>query len=79
MSNLLDPTRPRIRVDSHILRTVQHSPVQRILAFLNYSIDDVIDDPIARTAVYYHFRIYNLIGRRCAAIDAERERASARS
>ena len=39
-------TRPR--VDTHIRHTVDHSPIQRILSFLNLSIDDVIDDPIAR-------------------------------
>lgn len=67
--------RPRsIRVDSHILHSVQHTPLQRILAFRNLSIDDVIDNPVARTEVYYLWRIHNLIRRRYAAMEAERRR-----
>ncbi len=66
-----------VRVDTHVLHTVQHSPLQRILAFLNLSIDDVINNPVARTAVYYHWRIHNLIQRRCAAVDAEHIRRRA--
>jgi hypothetical protein len=62
----------RIRVDSHVLHSVHHTVLQRILAFRNLSIDDVIDNPVARTEVYYMWRIHNLIGRRCAAIERER-------
>lgn len=63
-----------IRVDSHILHSVHHTPLQRILAFRNLSIDDVIDNPVARTEVYYLWRIHNLIGRRCKAVDEQRRR-----
>jgi hypothetical protein len=75
MSDPLDMGVKTIRVDSHILQTVEHSPLQRIFAFLNLSVDDVIDSPIARTAVHFHWRVHNLVQRRCAAIDAEHIKA----
>ena len=62
----------RIRVDSHVLHSVHHTVLQRILAFRNLSIDDVIDNPVVRTEVYYMWRIHNLIGRRCAAVEHQR-------
>lgn len=61
-----------IRVDSHVLHSVHHTVLQRILAFRNLSIDDVIDNPVAQTEVYYMWRIHNLIGRRCAAVEHQR-------
>lgn len=61
-----------VRVDSHILHSVEHNVLQRILAFRNMSIDDVIDNTVAQTEVYYMWRIHNLIGRRCAAVEHQR-------
>lgn len=75
MNDPLDIHPKSIRVDSHILHTVDHSAIQRIFAFLNLSVDDVIDSPIARTAVCFHWKVHHLVQRRCAAIDAERMRA----
>ena len=75
MADLSGLSTQRIRVDSHILHSVNHTPMQRILAFANLSIDDVIDNPVARTEVYYLWRIHNLIGRRCAAVENERRMA----
>lgn len=74
MADVLGSSKPSIRVDSHILERVSHSPIQQILSFLNLSIDDVVDDPIARSAVHLHWRVYHLVNRRCAAVDAERMR-----
>ncbi|GEM_PF-5586167 len=62
----------QIRVDSHVLHSVHHTVLQRILAFRNMSIDDVIDNPVAQTEVYYLWRIHNLIGRRCEAVEQQR-------
>ena len=62
----------RIRVDSHVLHSVHHTVLQRILAFRNLSIDDVIDNPVAQTEVYYMWRIHNLIDRRCEAVEHQR-------
>jgi len=71
MANFNPLDRQGNRVDWHILQNSQRSPLQRILCFMNLSIDDVIDDPIARTAVWQYWRITNLVSRRCAAVDAE--------
>ena len=72
MADVLGSTRPSIRVDSHVLSQVTRTPFQQILCYLNLSIDDVVDDPIARSAVDLHWRVYHLVQRRCAAMDAQR-------
>ena len=42
--------------------------------FRNLSIDDVVDNPIARAEVTDMWRIYSLITRRYAAMDEQRRR-----
>ena len=74
MADLTGMKMHAIRVDSHILHSVHHTPLQRILAFRNLSIDDVIDNPVAWTEVYYLWRIHNLIQRRYVAMEQERWR-----
>jgi hypothetical protein len=66
--------RPKIRVDSHILRSVQNTPLQGILAFLNLSIDDVIDNPIARIQVQHYWETHTLIRRRSERMEALRRK-----
>ena len=43
----------------------------RILRFTGYTINDVINDPIARNAVIGYFGLYRFIERRCAELDLD--------
>jgi hypothetical protein len=52
---------------------VVHQPLQRILAFTGLSIDDIIDQPIARNTVYGYFKLYKQILRTSEVVDLERQ------
>ena len=61
-----------VRVD--LLRIALH----RVLNFTGRTIDDVIDDPIARNEVIGYLKLYHEIERRCDAIDRARRSSSGR-
>jgi hypothetical protein len=52
---------------------VVNRPLDRILAFTGFSIDDVIDNPIARQTVYGYFKVHKQILRVSEVIDLERQ------
>lgn len=54
----------------HIL--VQH-PLRRILSFTRRSIDDVVNDPIAKNEVLGYYKLYRQIGRSGEITDLERQ------
>jgi hypothetical protein len=47
-------------------------PLRRVLAFLGRSIDDVIDNPIARNEVYGYYKLSKQVQRTCEIVDLER-------
>jgi hypothetical protein len=54
-------------------------PLQRVLAFTRRSIDDVINDPIARNEVIGYFKLYRWIQRESEISDLERQWNSLRA
>lgn len=48
-------------------------PLDRILNHLNYSIDDVVNDRIAKHAVLGYFKLSRYVNRRSEIVDLERQ------
>ena len=48
-------------------------PLQRVLAFTRHSIDDVINDPIARNEVLGYFKLHRWIERESEISELERQ------
>jgi len=52
---------------------VTQRPLDRILSFTGYSIDNVVDDPIAKHAVLGYFKLSRFVQRRSEILDLERQ------
>jgi hypothetical protein len=48
-------------------------PLNRILRFTGFSIDNVVDNRFAKHAVLGYYKLYKQINRRCEVIDLERQ------
>jgi hypothetical protein len=48
-------------------------PLHRVLAFTRRSIDDVVNDPIAKNEVYGYYKLYRQIQRAGEVRDLERQ------
>jgi hypothetical protein len=48
-------------------------PLDRILSFTGYSIDDVVNDPIAKHALIGYYKLSRQIQRRSEVVDLERQ------
>ncbi len=51
----------------------RQSPLRGIFAFIGRSIDDVINDPIARQEVRGYFKLHKQIERSCQVTELERQ------
>lgn len=51
---------------------IVHRPLDRILAFTGFSIDDVVDNPIAKNAVLGYYKLHKQIIRRTEILELER-------
>jgi len=51
---------------------IQHV-LDRILAFLNHSIDDVVNDPIVKNKVIGFYKLHKFVQRRCEIVDLENQ------
>jgi hypothetical protein len=51
---------------------ILHRPLDRILAFTGFSIDDVVDNPIAKNAVLGYYKLHKQILRRGEILELER-------
>ena len=58
--------------DPHIERVVQR-PLNRVLAFIGRTIDDVVNDPIVKNQVYGYFKLHRRIERASEVRDLERQ------
>jgi hypothetical protein len=47
-------------------------PLRRILAFTGHSIDDVVNDPIARNQVRLYYKLHRHVERASEVVDLER-------
>jgi len=61
-----------IRDDAVIEQVIVRRPLQRVMAFLGYSIHDVCNDPIARNKVYGFFKLHKQIERSSEINELER-------
>ena len=50
-----------------------HRPLDRILTYTGYTIDDVVDNPIAKHAVLGYYKLYRQVERGCEIVDLERQ------
>jgi hypothetical protein len=66
----------RPTLDAAAPATTEHVVVQkalqRVLAFTGYTLDDVLNDPIARNHVAGYYKLYRQVQRRCQAVDLDR-------
>jgi hypothetical protein len=58
--------------EHHIRMDEAQIALYRVLEFTGHSIDDVINDPLARNQVYGYLRLYHFVERRCERVDQER-------
>jgi hypothetical protein len=58
--------------EHHIRLDEARIALHRVLEFTRHSIDDIINDPIARNEVHGYLRLYFFIERRCESLDQER-------
>jgi hypothetical protein len=56
-----------------IEHVIVQRPLQRVLAFTRRSIDDVINDPIARNEVRGYFKLYKFVERGSEISELERQ------
>jgi hypothetical protein len=56
-----------------IEHVIVQRPLDRILAFTGFSIDDVVNDPIAKNAVIGYFKVYKQVQRVSEVVDLERQ------
>ena len=47
-------------------------PLHRVLAFTGRSIDDIVNDPIARNQVLGYYKLHKQIERKCEVAELER-------
>jgi hypothetical protein len=62
-----------VRDGTDIERVIVQRPLQRVLAFLGYSIDDVCNDPIVRNQVIGYYKLHREVLRTCEVADLERQ------
>jgi hypothetical protein len=74
MSAPLGFSTPRLSLHGgpSIERIVQQRPLRRVLAFLGYSIDDVINDPIVRNKVLGFYKLQRQVDRAMEVTELER-------
>jgi hypothetical protein len=63
------PDAPRAATEHIVLQNA----LQRVLSFLGRSIDDVVNDPIARAEVIGFYKLHKWILRECEISDLERQ------
>jgi hypothetical protein len=61
------PDGPRVQV------VIVQRPLDRILSFTGYSIDDVVNNPIAKHALIGYYKLSRQIERRSEIVDLERQ------
>jgi hypothetical protein len=66
---------PRLRrsAGSDTEHVIVQRPLHRILAFTGYTIDDVVQNPIAKNAVLGYYKLHKQVARRCEIVDLEKQ------
>ena len=58
---------------ARIERVIIHRPLHRVLAFTRRTIDDVVNDPIARNQVRAYFKLHKWVRRESEISELERQ------
>ena len=61
------------RAEVGIEYVVVQRPLQRIFAFTGYSIDDVVENPVAKNTVLGYYKLAKQISRTSEIVDLERQ------
>jgi hypothetical protein len=64
---------PEKPVENNLEHVMIQRTLQRVLAFTQHTIDDVINDPIARDRVHGYFKLSCWIDRQCEIGELERQ------
>jgi hypothetical protein len=59
--------------NEHTEHVIIQRPLDRILCFTGYSIDDVVNNPIAKHALIGYYKLSRQIQRRSECVDLERQ------
>ncbi len=59
--------------DAGIELVLVQRPLERILSFTGYSIDNIVDNPIAKHAVIGYYKLSRQVQRQCEIVDLERQ------
>ena len=62
----------RRETQNGVEQVVLVGPLKRVLAFTGYSIDDVVENPIAKNVVREYFKLHKFVERGCEIVDLER-------
>jgi len=68
--------RPQVPDDAGpnpLVERVVQRPLNRVLAFTGRTIDDVVNDPIAKNQVYGYYKLYRQVERAGEVRDLERQ------
>jgi hypothetical protein len=60
-------------LDDHIEIVQTQNPLRRVLSFTGHTIDDVINNPIARSKVRCYFKLHRWVERESLISDLERQ------
>lgn len=61
------------RPETNTEHVIVQRPLDRVLSFTGYSIDHVVNDPIAKHAVIGYYKLSRQVQRRSEVIDLERQ------
>jgi hypothetical protein len=67
------PVRIEARVGDRIEHVIVQRPLHRVLAFTRRTIDDVINDPVARNEVRGYFKLHKWVQRESEISDLEHQ------
>jgi hypothetical protein len=69
----IEPIRIDARDGDRVEHVIVQRPLHRVLAFTRRSIDDVVNDPIARNQVRGYFKLYKWVRRESEISDLEHQ------
>ena len=65
--------RPRAFAEPKVSHVLIRHPLQRVLSFTGYSIDDVVNNPLVKNKVLGYYKLHKFVERRSEIVDLERQ------
>jgi hypothetical protein len=69
----ISSVRLRRQAEAEPEHVIVQRPLDRILSFTGYSIDDVVNNPIAKHALIGYYKLSRQVQRRSECVDLERQ------